>query len=246
MIDKAVSPARLRAAPARRASLATWIGRCLMLSLALLTGCSTVRPWINADGPGAGAGSRTSTARATPAGDGGHHFGWRGARGGVWLWRAARPGRVRFDLNGKHLTLLEATDLISGMSGGSIVSAYYAAFGRGACQFRAEFLRKNFQQGPDLPADPPRQPAHELSSPWFGRSNLFAAPARRAVSRHDLCRRGGAPAPPAAHRHRDRPDARHRFRIHLGPVRADLLRPGQVPLSFAVAASSSVPSCSAR
>ena len=34
-------------APARRASPATWIGRCLMLSLALLTGCSTVRPWIN-------------------------------------------------------------------------------------------------------------------------------------------------------------------------------------------------------
>ena len=132
MIDEARFAQRACApAPARRASPATWIGRCLMLSLALLTGCSTVRPWINTPmapeqlRAGHLNETRDPTLVMAVTISGG---GARAAAFGYGVLRAL--DEVRFDWNGKHLTLLDATDLISGVSGGSIVSAYYAAFGR--------------------------------------------------------------------------------------------------------------------
>jgi NTE family protein len=82
---------------------------------------------------------------------------------------------VHFDWNGKPLTLLDATDLISGVSGGSIVAAYYAAFGReGLPRFESEFLRRDFQQGLISLLLRPGS-LHELSSPWFGRSTCCSA-----------------------------------------------------------------------
>jgi NTE family protein len=72
--------------------------------------------------------------------------GARAAAFGYGVLRALDA--VHFDWNGKPLTLLDATDLISGVSGGSIVAAYYAAFGReGLPRFESEFLRRDFQQG---------------------------------------------------------------------------------------------------
>jgi NTE family protein len=79
-----------------------------------------------------------------------------------------------FDWRGRRLTLLEATDLISAVSGGSIVAAYYAAFGRtGLTRFEHDFLRQDFQQSLlGMMARPGN--LRDLSSPWFGRAHLLA------------------------------------------------------------------------
>ena len=49
--------------------------------------------------------------------------------------------QTRFAWNGRQTSLLDEIDVISGVSGGSIVAAYYAAFGaRTFPQFEQEFL----------------------------------------------------------------------------------------------------------
>ncbi len=147
----------------------TWRGLCLALSLVLLSGCSSLRPWINTPmAPGQMHEPHVNRARdpslvmaVTISGGGA-----RAAAFGYGVLRALDS--VHFDWNGKHLTLLDSTDLISGVSGGSIVSAYYAAFGReGLPNFESEFLRNDFQQNLiSLLARPGN--LHDLTSPWFG------------------------------------------------------------------------------
>ena len=81
--------------------------------------------------------------------------------------------QTRFAWNGRQTSLLDEIDVISGVSGGSIVAAYYAAFGvRTFPQFEQEFLRTNFQR---TLIDALSTPAalHELTSPWIGRRTCF-------------------------------------------------------------------------
>ena len=243
MIDEARFAQRACApAPARRASPATWIGRCLMLSLALLTGCSTVRPWINTPmapeqlRAGHLNETRDPTLVMAVTISGG---GARAAAFGYGVLRAL--DEVRFDWNGKHLTLLDATDLISGVSGGSIVSAYYAAFGReGLSNFEPEFLRKNFQQGLISLLTHPGS-LHELSSPWFGRSNLLQRQLDvlyRGMTFADMEARPRHPQLIVTATDLTRGNGFEFTWDQFALICSDL---GQVPLSFAVAASSAVP-----
>ena len=49
-------------------------------------------------------------------------------------------------LNGMQSSLLNQVGVISGVSGGSMVAAYYAAFGAETFErFEGDFLRKNFR-----------------------------------------------------------------------------------------------------
>jgi len=49
-------------------------------------------------------------------------------------------------LNGRQSSLLNQVGVISGVSGGSMVAAYYAAFGAETFErFEGDFLRKNFR-----------------------------------------------------------------------------------------------------
>ena len=49
-------------------------------------------------------------------------------------------------LNGMQSSLLNQVGVISGVSGGSMVAAYYAAFGAETFErFESDFLRKNFR-----------------------------------------------------------------------------------------------------
>ena len=131
--------------------------------------------------------------------------------------------------------------LISGVSGGSILAAHYAAFGdESLTRFESEFLLNDFEGGLVQLALSPRR-LFRLSSPWYGRGNVLA-------DRLDALYRG-----------RTFGDLRARTR---GPdllVAATDLTTGapfeftpeqfalicsdlaSVPLSFAVAASSAVP-----
>jgi NTE family protein len=147
-----------------------------------------------------------------------------------------------FKLEGRSTTLLDEVGLISGVSGGSILAAYYSAFGdKVFTDFERDFLLVNFQSG--LVRDILLSPVtvYQLSSPWYGRGNALErqldnvfqgktygdlqalhASLRLLVTATDLTT--GAP-----------------FEFtpeQFALICSDL---NSVPLSFAVAASSSVP-----
>jgi NTE family protein len=64
--------------------------------------------------------------------------------------------------------------LISGVSGGSILAAHYAAFGdESLTAFESEFLLKDFEGSLIQLALSPRR-LYRLSSPWYGRSHVLA------------------------------------------------------------------------
>lgn len=142
----------------------------------LLTACSSARPWINAPLADTAA---ASTARVVVSRDPEILVAVTLSGGGA---RAAAFGygvltelhQTRFPWKGREHDLLDATDVISGVSGGSILAAYFAAFGaEGLPNFERDFLRQNFQNSLITQT---LQPTHlvELTSPWFGRSQLLA------------------------------------------------------------------------
>lgn len=156
--------------------------RCfVLLAVSLLVACSSVRPWLNEP--------LAATAKATMERDellqqiaardpsmlvavtlsGG---GARAAAFGFGVLSAMQE--IRFHWNGKDTTLLNTIDVVSGVSGGSMVAAYFAAFGiEGLPGFEDAFLRQNFQ-GSLLSLAMRPDNLVELTSPWMGRSNLLA------------------------------------------------------------------------
>ena len=103
--------------------------------------------------------------------------------------------RTQFQWNGRTHDLLEATDVISGVSGGSILAAYYAAHGaEGLPELRARLPAAELPGRPDRPGAAARAPDRaELAlvrpQPPAG------APARRALPGQDLRRHRERPAP---------------------------------------------------
>ncbi|MBT9465609.1 patatin-like phospholipase family protein [Hydrogenophaga sp.] len=150
----------------------------------LLSACSTARPWINQ--PIAAASPvPTSTPIVVPVVDahepaptivaavtlsGG---GARAAAFGLGVLEELKA--TQFKLDGRPTTMLDEVGLVSGVSGGSILAGYYAAFGDDVfTSFERDFLLMNFQSNliHDLLLTP--RTAYELSSPWYGRSNVLA------------------------------------------------------------------------
>lgn len=217
-----------------------WLG--LVVCLALLSACSSVQPWTNTPMKS----NQLSAARINWTRDpsmvvavtisGG---GARAAAFGYGILRAL--DEVQFDWNGKDLTLLDATDLVSGVSGGAIVAAYYAAFGREELpRFEAEFLRRDFQHElVSMILSPGNM--YRLTSPWFGRSHLLQEELDalyRGMTYGDLERR---PRHPQLFVTATELTRGHGFEFtwdQFALICSDL---DSVPLSFAVAASSAVP-----
>jgi hypothetical protein len=80
--------------------------------------------------------------------------------------------RQQVEIGGKRQSLLESTDLVYGVSGGSVLAAYYSLHGKDSIPaFEKRFLKQNFQRqvaGQVFSlANMPR-----LTSPQFGRSDL--------------------------------------------------------------------------
>lgn len=72
-----------------------------------------------------------------------------------------------FNGEGKPTNLLERLSVISGVSGGSVLAAYYAAFGvEGLQQFEADFLLKDIQKDLISQSFSPTTP-YRLTSPWY-------------------------------------------------------------------------------
>lgn len=132
--------------------------------------------------------------------------------------------------------------LVSGVSGGSILASYYSAFGDEVfTRFERDFLLVNFQSGliRDILLTP--QTVYQLSSPWFGRSNALAR-------QLDTVFRGMTFGDLRARQSRRRllvtaTDLTTGAPFEFTPEQFALICSDldSVPLSFAVAASSSVP-----
>lgn len=212
------------------------------LALALLSACSSVRPWINTPMQPDQLQAAHVNEQRDPSLVMAVTISGGGARAAAFGYGVLRAlDAARFDWNGKPLTLLDATDLISGVSGGSIVAAYYAAFGReGLERFESEFLRRDFQQGLISLVLHPGS-LHALSSPWFGRSNLLQRELDglyRGMTFADLEARPRRPQLIVTATDLTRGNGFEFTWDQFALICSDLSR---VPLSFAVAASSAVP-----
>jgi len=156
---------------------------CLGAAALLVSGCSTVRPWINAP---LGAEGRqpvaiTRTAVHADTLQSSHPIigavtlsggGARAAAFGLGVLQELKA--TGFERQGRPTTLLDEVTLVSGVSGGSVLATYYAAFGDEVfTRFEREFLLVKFQSGLVSQILAPSG-LHRLTSPWWGRSDMLA------------------------------------------------------------------------
>ncbi|MDH0863928.1 patatin-like phospholipase family protein [Mitsuaria sp. GD03876] len=215
------------------------------IAVALLAGCSTYRPWINEGLPVAKDGSppvaastrrpgRPIVAAVTLSGGGA-----RAAAFGLGVLQELKA--TGFVLDGQPTTLLDQVTLVSGVSGGSILAAHYAAFGdETLTRFEPDFLLVPFEAGLIRQAFAPRRLYH-LTSPWYGRTHILAQrldELYRGRTFGDLRSRPGAPDLMVTATDLTTGAPFDFTPEQFGLICSDLDR---TPLSFAVAASSAVP-----
>ncbi len=150
----------------------------------LLAACATTRPWINQPiAPNASVQAATIIEATIPATyrqrppsilaavalSGG---GARAAAFGLGVLEELKA--TRFELDGRDTTLLDEVGVISGVSGGSVLATYYAAFGDEVFKdFERDFLLVNFQSRLIRAAMAPTS-LYRLTSPWYGRTDVLA------------------------------------------------------------------------
>jgi len=147
----------------------------LAAALALLAGCSSVKPWINEPLPAGDQNIPVRKSERDPTILVAVTLSGGGARAAAFGYGVLTElQQTRFVWNGHPTTLLDATDVVSGVSGGSIVAAYFAAHGiEGLPRFEQDFLRQNFQNSLITQALRPGN-LIDLTSPWLGRTHLLA------------------------------------------------------------------------
>lgn len=142
---------------------------------------------------------------------------------------------------GKPTNLLHNFQLISGVSGGSILAPYYVAFGDEVfSRFEKDLLLVNQQSALVKHALSPGN-LHRLTSPWFGRSNLLEESLNvvyRGKTFGDLAADGTKPRLLVTATDLSTGVPFEFTSEQFGLICSDLRT---VPLSFAVAASSAVP-----
>jgi len=227
---------------------------CMLLAivaaLTLTSGCAATRPWVNPslaplapgqDGLATPAAARLSSRDLSLFGvlalSGG---GARAAAFGYGVMEELKATSVAWE--GRTTTLLDEVDTIHGVSGGSIVAAYYAAFGDATFpRFEQEFLRQDFQRSLVARALRPDN-AYRLTSPWYGRSHVLAQRLDELFEGRTFADLTARPAP-----HPQLVVSATDLTLGMSfefsqeqfdQICSDL---ASVPLSFAVAASSSVP-----
>jgi NTE family protein len=214
---------------------------------ALLGACSSTRPWVNqpitADSPhttatpvslAPDAPSPSMIAAITLSGGGA-----RAAAFGLGVLSELKETQFTWDK--RSTSILDEVGLISGVSGGSVLAAYYAAFGDETfTRFENEFPLANFQAGLIEQALSPAV-LYQMTSPWYGRTNVLEGKLNRLY-------RGGAFGDLQARRGRPQllitaTDLTTGAAFEFTPEQFALICSdlNSVPLSFAVAASSSVP-----
>lgn len=219
----------------------------IILLAAMLTGCSTFRPWQNAAAP------EVRAPVTAPPGDGPEDTNRRSIVAALTLSgggaRAAAFGlgvmhelkATRFNWEGKETTLLDEIGLISGVSGGSILATHYAMFGdETLSRFEPDFLLKNFE-GDFIRAALSPSRFRELTSPWYGLSNSLEEHLNMLYHGQtfgDLASRKRGPRLLVTATDLTTGAPFEFTREQFALICSDL---NSVPLSFAVAASSAVP-----
>jgi NTE family protein len=216
-----------------------------LIGLLILSGCSTARPWQNRGAQPGTIRTQESALQATNpppsivvvvALSGG---GSRAAAFGLGVLQEMNA--THFSWEGKPTNLLERLSAISGVSGGSVLAAYYAAFGaEGLNEFEADFLLKDVQ-GDLISQAFSSATAYRLTSPWFGRSNAFAEQLDKLYKGKtygDVAGRKGAPELLIV-----ATDLTTGAPFEFSPEQFRLICSdlSSVPLAFAVASSSAVP-----
>lgn len=212
------------------------------LALLLMAGCSSYRPWVN---PPLAANAEATARPPLPESQpvvvavtlsGG---GARAAAFGLGVLRELKA--TGFTLDGQPTTLLDHVALVSGVSGGSILAAHYAAFGDATLtRFEPDFLLVPFESRLISEALWPER-LYKLTSPWYGRSQVLAQRLDELFEGRtfgDVRRRPGAPdlMITATDLTTGAPFDFTAEQFQL--ICSDL---DVTPLSFAVAASSAVP-----
>lgn len=216
----------------------------LMLMLMLvLCGCATTRPWVNTPA----FSPPTRSVEVQPATkQGGLVLGLTVSGGGA---RAAAFGlgvmeelrQTEVVLHGRRTNLMSETSLISGVSGGSILAAHYAAFGDATFErFAPDFLESNLQGKLQSQLLNPAA-LRRLASPWYGRAHLLADrldALYQGATFGDIAKRPDAPQLLVS-----ATDLKSGMPFEFSPEQLSMLCTDwrSVPLSFAVAASAAVP-----
>lgn len=217
--------------------------RALLLSLVLVVcaGCSTHKPWVNAQ-PRSAAAPPAATGGAGPSVVMGLTLsggGTRAAAFGLGVLRALRDTAIEWE--GRRTNLLDTVGFISGVSGGSVLAAHFAAFGElGLETFARDFLEVDIESRLLRMALAPAR-LHRLTSPWYGRTHVLAEDLDALYGGRrlgDVAARPGAPELLVT-----ATDLRHGAAFEFSPEQLGALCIDwrEVPLSFAVAASAAVP-----
>jgi len=150
-----------------------------VLLLSTLTACSSLTPWRNPPLPQGTQGTGVDIARLSERTDpsfvlvlsisGG---GARAAAFGYGVLKELADTHVQW--NGQDQTLLSQVDVVRGVSGGSIVAAYYALNGNKTFPaFKNDYLYKDFQQSLVSAIFNPQNYAAAVS-PTLGRGHVLA------------------------------------------------------------------------
>jgi len=218
-----------------------------LLAALLAGGCSTQRPWQNLpardDAPAVmsattqidrNARAPSIVAAVTLSGGGA-----RAAAFGLGVLQELKA--TGFEWEGRQTTLLDEVGLVSGVSGGSVLAAHYAAFGdETLARFEPDFLLADFQSGLVGRALSPAR-LYGMTSSWFGRSNVLAERLDglyRGRSFGDLQARPRGPRLLVTATDLTSGAPFQFTQEQFALICSDL---ASVPLSFAVAASSAVP-----
>jgi NTE family protein len=220
--------------------------RWVVLGMLLLLGaCSSLRPWQNQalmlqkDRAVAVQDAPTEDDRSMLVFVSMSGGGARAAAFGYGVLDGLRQTNVHWQ--GKSTPMLDQVDVISGVSGGSIIAAYFAAFGRDTFPaFEQQFLRQNFQDNLISNMLKPGN-LYDLTSPWFGRTNLLERRLDELFKGKTFADLGERPGQPRLLVSATDLSLGSSFEFtwrQFALICSDL---GSVPLSFAVAASSAVP-----
>lgn len=213
-----------------------------LVAMVALTGCSTMRPWVNRPLAEAAPQAQPLSAGRDPSLLVAVTLSGGGARAAAFGFGVlSELHDTEFDWNGRRENLLNATDVVSGVSGGSIIAAYYAVHGpQGLARFEQEYLRKDFQNNlinlALLPAS-----LVKLSSPWYGRTHLLAERLDALYGRVTFGDLEARPAQPQLLVLATDLSRGASFEFSWDQFRRICSDLRSVPLSFAVAASSAVP-----
>jgi NTE family protein len=157
-----------------------------LLAGLLLTACASTRPWVNqpitpeSPAPSISPVQAVAQDQQAPSIVAAITLSGGGARAAAFgLGVLKELKATRFEWEGRSTTILDEVGLVSGVSGGSVLASYYVAFGDDTfSRFEHEFLLADFQASLIGQAFAPGT-IYKLTSPWYGRSNVFEEKLRR-------------------------------------------------------------------